>query len=169
MFLFYIFQTVWFYLKISRIRCVICSKIAIQIPERLQLRRSCVFIVKFWIRCTRDFYICFQHKFVCWERKFQFLNRAERIDKHWNISRIHFHMNSPAFPIFVISRQDWRITVMKKLIHVLCSILAKCTPFTDLIKHYCDTDFLLLLLYYFHELCSRTIFSTANCDTCLRA
>ena len=62
--------------------CVVCSKIVIKIPKRLQLRRSCAFIVKFWIHCTRFFYSYFQHKFVCWGRKFQFLNREESIEKH---------------------------------------------------------------------------------------
>ena len=44
----------------------------------------------------------------------------------------------------------------------------KHNPFTDLAVYYCDTDILLLLLYYFDELCSSLIFGTTNRDIRLR-
>ena len=46
--------------------------------------------------------------------------------------------------------------------------VTKRTPFTDLVAYCCDTDVLLLLLYYFDELCSSTIFRTTHCDIRLR-
>ena len=42
--------------------------------------------------------------------------------------------------------------------------IIKCNPFTDLVVYCCDTDVLLLLLYYFDELCGSTIFRTTNRD-----
>ena len=46
--------------------------------------------------------------------------------------------------------------------------VAKRYPFTDLAVYCCDTDVLLLLLYYFDELCSYTIFCTTYRDIRLR-
>ena len=42
--------------------------------------------------------------------------------------------------------------------------ITKCNPFTDLVVYCCDTDVFLLLLYYFDELYSNTIFRTTNRD-----
>ena len=68
--------------RITRTWCVIRSKLTITIPERRHLRRFCVFIVNFWTRCSIASYVYFKHEFVCWERKFKFVNRDESIDKH---------------------------------------------------------------------------------------
>ena len=42
--------------------------------------------------------------------------------------------------------------------------VTKRNPLTDLIVYCCDTDVLLVLLHCFGELCSSTIFHTANSD-----
>ena len=42
--------------------------------------------------------------------------------------------------------------------------VTKRNPFTDLVVYCCDPDVLLLLLYYFNELYSSTIFHTTNRD-----
>ena len=42
--------------------------------------------------------------------------------------------------------------------------VTKHNPFTDLVAYCCDTDVLLLLLYYLDEFCSSTIFRTTNRD-----
>ena len=46
--------------------------------------------------------------------------------------------------------------------------VTKRNPFTDLVVYCCDTDVLLLLHYYFDELCSSIIFRTTNRDIHLR-
>ena len=42
--------------------------------------------------------------------------------------------------------------------------VTKRNPFTDLAVYCCDADALPLLLYYFNELCSSTIFCTTDRD-----
>ena len=42
--------------------------------------------------------------------------------------------------------------------------VTKRNHFTDLVRYCCDTDVLLLLIYYFDGLCSSTIFHTTNRD-----
>ena len=42
--------------------------------------------------------------------------------------------------------------------------VTKRNPFTDLVVYCCDPDVLLLLLYYFNELYSSTIFRTTNLE-----
>ena len=42
--------------------------------------------------------------------------------------------------------------------------VAKRNPFSDLVVYCCDTDVLLLLLHYFDNLCSSTVFRTTNRD-----
>ena len=46
--------------------------------------------------------------------------------------------------------------------------VTKRNPCTDLVVYWCDIDVRLLLLYYFCELCSSTIFRTTNREICLR-
>ena len=46
--------------------------------------------------------------------------------------------------------------------------VAKRNPFSDLVVYCCDTDVLLLLLHYFDDLCSSTVFRTTNRDIRLR-
>ena len=46
--------------------------------------------------------------------------------------------------------------------------VTKRNPFSGLAVFCCDTDVLLLLLYYFDKLCSGTIFRTTNRDIRLR-
>ena len=46
--------------------------------------------------------------------------------------------------------------------------VTKRNPFTDLVVYCCDTDVLLLLLYYCDELRGSTIFLTTNRDICFR-
>ena len=46
--------------------------------------------------------------------------------------------------------------------------VAKRNPFSDLVVYCCDTDVLLLLLHYFDNLCSSTVFRTTNRDIRLR-
>lgn len=53
---------------------------------------------------------------------------------------------------------------MKKLALVVLhgTDVVNCDPFQELYFDYFDTDVFLLLLYYFDELCTRTLFNGKN-------